>query len=80
MLIKYVSDYEINKFKKYLISFNIHNLIHLVKEVLLQNSPLDYFACWSFESNDVTLKQFGKRQQQYLQQAYNRTIEEHISN
>lgn len=74
MLCDYVLQYG-SVFEEYLISFNIHNLIHLAKEVLMQNAPCDSFGCWKFESYNVTLKQFGKKQNCYLQQAYKRTIE-----
>lgn len=62
-------------FGKHLISFNVHNVVHLADETIIQNAPLDEFACWIFESYNSTLKYFGRKQNLYLQQAYNRTME-----
>lgn len=64
-----------NYFGNHLISYNVHNVVHLADETIVQNAPLDEFACWIFESYNSTLKQFGRKQNSYLQQAYNRTME-----
>lgn len=74
MLRQYVKDYG-RYYGQHLISFNVHNLIHLADEVIFQNRPIDDFATWEFESYNCSLKKFAKKQRQYLEQAYNRVME-----
>lgn len=74
MLRQYVLDFG-KLYGEYLISYNVHNLIHLADEVVIQNKPIEDFATWVFESYNCTLKRFGKKQRHYLQQAFNRVSE-----
>lgn len=62
---------------QYLMSYNIHNAQHLADETLLQNLPLDRFATWEFESSNAQLKLYSRKPSDFLQQAYNRTIEKY---
>ncbi|KAG4074680.1 hypothetical protein HA402_004551 [Bradysia odoriphaga] len=57
--------------------YSFHMLIHLPDEVLMQDEPLDRFAMWEFETANAKLKNFTRRQGAYLQQSYNRTIEQY---
>lgn len=70
---------------RHLISSVVHSLIHLAMEVQFQNAPLDDLGTWEFESCNSKLKIFAKKENLFVQQAYNRTMEkyscyENISN
>lgn len=74
-LLKYFVGFFKNHFGTCLMSYNLHNLLHLPSESLIQNEPLDRFATWTFESANKNLKQFTKRHNGPLEQAYNRVME-----
>lgn len=62
---------------QHLISYNVHNIVHLADEVICQNEPLDKFATWEFETSNSKLKSFSRKPSLFLAQAYNRTIEKY---
>lgn len=62
-------------FGQHLVSYNVHNLIHLADETMMQQRPLEEFATWEFETSDSHLKLFSRKPSLFLAQAYNRTIE-----
>ena len=76
MLVQFVQDTK-KHFASYLLTFNFHSLLHLAKEALIQNEPLDDFGVWEFESSNSTLKNYLKQKGLNLQQAHNRALEKY---
>lgn len=76
MLTEFVSQFGVY-YGTHLISSVVHNLIHLPIEVIAQNTPLDDIGTWEFESFNTKLKIFARRENVFLQQAYNRRIEKY---
>lgn len=76
MIYEYVKILRDN-FGKFRLIYSTHNLIHLADECITQNEPLDAFAMWEFETANMSLEEFTKRQGAYLEQSYNRTMEKY---
>lgn len=76
MITRFVQDFKTN-FASYLLTFNMHSLIHLAQEVLTQNLPLDQFSVWKFESANAKLKHYAKRPNGQVEQIYNRVMEKY---
>lgn len=76
MLSEYVNVLK-TSFGNWRVIYSVHNLVHLADELVVQNEPLDRFSMWEFETANAGLKEFTKRQEVYLEQCYNRTMEKY---
>lgn len=72
-------SYFVQKFGYYFgqenLSFNVHNLLHLTRDVK-NHGPLDLFSAFKFESKFYRFKQVLQSSRLPLQQLYNRVSEE----
>lgn len=58
-------------------TFNLHNIIHLADECLIQNGPLDSFSAFEFENFMQFIKKLIHKREKPLQQLHRRLVEGH---
>lgn len=74
MLRFFVEDFKSIYGERY-ITFNVHNLIHLAKECLNNDGPLDEFSAFEFENAMQFIKKVIKKPEKPLQQLHRRISE-----